>query len=157
VTELAFTKTISGGVAPADEATQEVLRKAKVGAVFKGDYKLQRNPAFHRKVFALFKFAFDMWDAPQLEYRGQPVAKSFDRFRKDLTILAGHYHASVNLREEVRLEPKSLAFGSMAELEFEEVYRDILGVVWDKVLKAKGFADPASVDRAVEELLRFEA
>jgi len=156
VTELALTKTPSGALAPADEATQEFLRRIKIGGGLRADFKRMRNVRFHRKGFALLQFAFEMWDAPQIEYKGEPVAKEFNRFRKDLTILAGHYTTTVNLRGEVRLEAKSLNFGAMSDDEFEQVYKSLLGVIWDKVLKRKGFAAPGDVDNVVERLLNFE-
>lgn len=156
MTELVLQKTPSGALAPADAATADFVARLKLGAGLKGDFKRQRNVRFHRKAMALFTIAFDLWDAPQLEYRGQPVAKSFNRFRKDLTILAGHYEAVTNLRGEVRLEAKSLSFSNMDDTEFETVYRDVLNVAWDRVLKGRGYLSAADVDRAVEELLRFE-
>lgn len=156
MTELVLTRTPSGALVPADAPSAEFVQKLKVGSGLKGEFKRQRNPRFHRKVFALFQLAYDIWDAPVLEYRGQPVAKNFDRFRRDLTILAGHYEAATNLRGEVRLEAKSLSFGSMDDDEFATVYASILNVVWDRVLKAHGYKTAAEVDHIVENLLRFE-
>jgi len=156
MTELVLTRTPSGALVPADAPSAEFVQKLKVGSGLKGEFKRQRNPRFHRKVFALFQLAYDIWDAPVLEYRGQPVAKNFDRFRRDLTILAGHYEAATNLRGEVRLEAKSLSFGAMDDEEFSEVYTSILTVVWERVLKAHGYKSAAEVDHIVENLLRFE-
>jgi hypothetical protein len=156
MTELVLTRTPSGALVPADAPSAEFVQKLKVGSGLKGEFKRQRNPRFHRKVMALFQLAYDIWDAPVLEYRGQPVAKEFNRFRKDLTILAGHYEAATNLRGEVRLEAKSLSFGAMDDEEFAKVYASILNVVWERVLKAHGYATAAQVDDVVERLLRFE-
>lgn len=156
MTDLVLTKAPSGALLPADSAAQEYIARLKVGQALHGKFTRQRNPRFHRKAFALFKLAFDAWDSPALEYRGQPVAKDFDRFRRDLTILAGHYEAVTNLRGEIRLEAKSLSFGAMDDDEFAEVYRGILNVVWSKVLRDCGYARPEDVERVVEELLRFE-
>lgn len=156
MSELVLQKTPAGALIPADGPSAEFIQRLKVGAGLRGEFKRQRNPKFHRKVFALFQLAFDLWDAPALEYRGQPVAKSFDRFRRDLTILAGHYEAVTNLKGEIRLEAKSLSFASMDEDEFEQVYRSILTAVWERILKAKGYGSAAEVDRVVAELLRFE-
>lgn len=156
MTELALAKTPTGALIPMDAPSAAFLQALKTGAGLRGEFKRMRNPKFHRKAFALFGLAFDTWDAPELEYAGRPVAKNFNRFRKDLTILAGYYEAVTNLRGEVRLEAKSLSFGAMGEEEFEQVYRSVLAVIWDKVLRAKGYTSPSEVDRVVEELLRFE-
>lgn len=157
MTELVLAKTPTGALVPADAPSAAFVQRLKTGAGLRGEFKRQRNPKFHRKVFALFQLAFDAWDAPALEYRGQQVAKNFDRFRRDLTILAGHYEAVTNLRGEVRLEAKSLSFANMDEDEFAEVYRGILNVVWERVLRDRGYASAGEVDRVVDELLRFES
>lgn len=157
MSELVLCKAPGGALIPADGPSAEFIQRLKVGAGLRGEFKRQRNPKFHRKVFALFQLAFDLWDAPALEYRGQPVAKSFDRFRRDLTILAGHYEAVANLKGEIRLEAKSLSFANMDEDEFEQVFRSILAAVWERILKAKGYGSTAEVERVVAELLRFDS
>lgn len=154
--EILMTKTISGQLAPMDDFAVQKIAALKVGQAVKVTYRLVRNPKFHRKAFALFKLAFEAWDAPELEYKGLPVAKEFNQFRKDLTILAGHYKAVVNFRGEVRLNAKSLSFGNMDETEFAQVYKDILNTVWTRILSSKGYADTGKVERVVERLLGFE-
>lgn len=156
MTELVLTKTPSGALAPADGPSADYVGKMKLGAGLRGEFKRARDILKHRRMWALFNFAFDMWDAPQLEYQGLPVAKQLDRFRKDVTILAGYFEAVTNLRGEVRLEAKSIAFANMAQDEFDTLYRAVLNVVWERILKAKGYADPAAVDAIVDQLLRFE-
>ena len=151
-----FTKTLSGALAPADSETAAFLARLKLGQGLRAEVKRARNILFHRRMFALLNFAFDLWDCPALEYQGQLVAKNFDRFRKDITILAGFFDTVTNLRGEVRLEAKSLAFHNMGEEEFERVYKAVLGVVWDRILRSKGYESPEKVDAIVHELLRFE-
>lgn len=151
-----FTKTLSGALAPADSETSAFLARLRLGQGLRAEVKRARNILFHRRMFALLNFAFDLWDCPALEYQGHPVAKNFDRFRKDITILAGFFDAVTNLRGEVRLEAKSLAFHNMGEEEFERVYKSVLGVVWDRILRSKGYESPEKVDAIVQELLRFE-
>jgi hypothetical protein len=147
---------MSGTLAPADTETSAFIAKLKFGQGVTADVKRARNILFHRKMFALFKLAYELWDAPKLEYKGQQVAKNFDRFRKDVTVLAGFYEAVTNFRGEVRLEAKSLAFHAMGEAEFEDVYNAVLGVMWVRILKAVGYKTPEAVDVVVQELLRFE-
>lgn len=155
--DLMLVKSPGGALIPGDAQAQQFIAGLGVGKGLRGEFRRVRNPLFHRKVFALFNLAFDMWEAPALEYQGLPVAKNFDRFRKDLTVLAGHYTATTNLRGEVRLEAKSLSFANMDDTEFAEVYRGILGVVWKHVAAAHGYKSPAELERVVEELLRFES
>jgi len=50
----------------------------------------------------------------------------FDRFRKDLTILAGFYVQTVRLNGDVRIEAESLAFANMNQDRFESVYSALI-------------------------------
>jgi hypothetical protein len=145
-----------GKLVPFDSEAANELNKIPVGDTVRVTIKRARNIAFHRKMFALFKLAFDCWDAPTLEYKGQQVSKNFDRFRKDLTILAGHYTSSVNIKGEVRLDAQSLRFAKMSEGEFHDVYRSILSVVWSRVMQQAGYKSEEEVEKAVAELLRYE-
>ena len=157
MTELALMRTPAGALAPADGPTADYVSKLTVGKRLHGKFTKQRNPKFHAKVFALFTFAFEIWDAPDVTYRGQRVEKEFERFRKDLTILAGHYETSVRLDGTVRLEAKSLAFGNMDDDEFGAVFRGLLDVVWKKVLKDRGYESAEYVEKLVDELLSFDS
>ena len=73
-----------------------------------------------------------------------------------MTILAGFYETVVNFKNEVRVEAKSLSFGSMKEEEFQRVYKGILDVIWTRILKSKGYETPEKVDEYVHKLLQFE-
>lgn len=132
-------KSPAGALIPASEEASDLLRKIKVGTALSVEIKRIRNYKFHKKMFALFKLAFDVWEpeTPQT-YKGEAVSKDFDRFRKDMTILAGFYKAVYNARGEVRLEAESLSFASMAEDRFEKVFRAVLNVVWNRVLRNAG-------------------
>lgn len=136
--DMVLVKTTNGALMPADEEASGLLRKIKAGTALSVKIKRIRNYKFLKKMFALFKLAFDAWEpVTPLEYKGLPVAKAFDRFRKDMTILAGFYKAVYNVRGEVRLEAESLSFAAMSEERFEMVFRAVLSVVWDRVLKGR--------------------
>lgn len=154
--ELMLMKTPAGALVPVDEESAALLAKFKVGQGVKAEVKRARNLTNHRRFFALAKLCFDMWEPAALEYKGELVAKDFDRFRRDLLILAGHFHAVTNLRGEIRLEAKSISFANLAEDEFLRVYRSVLEVAWRKILKEFGYQSPEAVDAVVENLLRFE-
>jgi len=150
-------KTPNGALVPVDEAARTLVERIKVGQGVCATVRRARNVKFHRKMFSLFKLAFDTWEpVTPMEYKGLPVAKDFDRFRKDMTILAGFYKPVYNVRGELRLEAESLSFAAMDEERFEQVFRAVLTVIWDRVLKAVGYASEDEVERVVNELLRFE-
>lgn len=157
MSDMVLVKTPNGALAPADEDARALLDKLKAGQGVRATIRRARNVRFHRKAFALFKLAFDVWEPVEpLEYKGVPVAKDFDRFRKDITIMAGFYKAVYNARGELRLEADSLSFASMDEDRFEQVFRAVLTVVWNRVMRHAGYESPEDVERVVNELMRFE-
>ncbi|WP_312990895.1 DUF1367 family protein [Atlantibacter hermannii] len=60
---LQLIKQSSGILIPATPETSDFLHsKCKPGAVLVADFKQVRNPAFHRKFFALLNLGFDYWE-----------------------------------------------------------------------------------------------
>ncbi|MES2262165.1 MAG: DUF1367 family protein [Pseudomonadota bacterium] len=145
---------VSNVLVPHDEAAAEFIQKMKAGALAHADFKRVRNYKFHKKYFALVGFAFDQWEPRGgLEYQGQPVRKNKERFRKDLAILSGFFESTVNLKGEVRLEPKSISFSQMDEIEFEKLYNTTIDVILSRILTKYTRDD---LDAVVEQLLRFD-
>jgi hypothetical protein len=136
--ELLFTKSTSGLI-PACEEAADWLKKKKLGATILVDSHEIRNGRFFRKWWALVKVGFDYWSesAATIEYRGQPVLPEFDRFRKDVTILAGFYYPVVNLKGEVRIEAQSLKWSKMSEETFTKLYDATIQVLLQKVFNGK--------------------
>lgn len=61
--QLHLVKQSQGILIPATQETSDFLQsKCKLGAVFEADYKLVRNPAFHRRYFALLNLGFEYWE-----------------------------------------------------------------------------------------------
>lgn len=132
---LQMQKVANGALIPSDEEAQDGLRKLKLGQRVRVEVKRQRNYRFLKKWFALMRFAFDYWEPPkpeQVKWDIQPE-KSLERFRKDITILAEHFDATYRLDGSVRLEAKSISFGSMSEEDFEDLYSRALTVITRRV------------------------
>lgn len=127
------------GFAPADDEAQEQCRKYKLGSLSKLDIKQMRNGAFFRKWWALVKLGYDYFSdsCEQHTHKGQQVLPNFERFRKDITILAGFHHAVWNVNGEMRLEADSLAWGSMTEETFGKLYDATIQVLLNKVFNGK--------------------
>lgn len=102
-----------------DDYDVERLNKFKTGEVYEVEIKLKRNAKFHKKVFAFLNFCFAHWKG---DNEFQDEAKQFDVFRANLTVLAGFYDSFYNIKGEVRVEAKSLSYGSMSQEEFEQFY-----------------------------------
>ncbi len=145
------------GYAPADEEAIAARRKYhKPGMVVTADVKVPRNNRFHRKYFALLKIAYEQWQPPEdHEFRGVKIEKEFDRFRADVTIMAGFYTPVWNLKGEMRIEPKSISFDSMDDDRVEELYNRTIEVLLKMVLAERGFTKE-SVDELVGQLLNFD-
>lgn len=136
--DLLFTKSQSGLV-PSDEQTREWLAKKKLGATIQANATEMRNGAFFRKWWSLVNLAYDHWkdDAATIEYKGERVQPNFERFRKDLTISAGFFEPVVNLKGELRLEPKSLKWSQMDETEFTKLYDATIQVLLQRVFNGQ--------------------
>lgn len=148
-------RRVSGGLAPESDEEAAKLVKIKAGASVRVTVTQEVNARFRRKWWALAKFAFDLWSdtMPDQEYRGQEVQRSFPRFRKDLTILAGHFSPVWAVNGEMRVEANSLSWARMNDETFEALYSDTIDAVLSKVLagtKLTGADLRAQVDRVME-------
>lgn len=124
--QIDMVKNAGGVFVPMFEHDFSRLTKFKNGEVYTAEIKLTRNPQFHRKMFAFFKFCFDNWCASKAGLEHMDEHSQFDRFRKDLTILAGFYEQTVRLNGEIRTEAKSLAYANMKADEFESCYKAMI-------------------------------
>ncbi|MGR3303782.1 MAG: DUF1367 family protein [Candidatus Scalindua sp.] len=146
MTEIVLMKMPGGYLIPATDQDKQLVDKIKTGEGITVKYSKKRKLWFHRKYFALLNLGFDAWE-PDGE-------KSFERFRKDIVILTGHYSLVTNIKGESRAEAKSISFGNMSEDEFEEVYSITIDVLIKHVMKNYTRDD---VDSVVNELLGFAA
>ena len=119
--DLLFTKA-PVGLIPACEEAQEWLKRKKLGSTILVEPREPRNGAYFRKWWALVQLGYDYWSemALPLEYKGEPVKPDFDRFRRDLTILAGFYKPVANLKGEVRARAGVAEVGKHEQERFEE-------------------------------------
>lgn len=141
---------------PVDPAAERLVESLKMGQGVCLEAKRAANVRFHRKLFALMNLAFELWEPQAREVRGQQVSKNFESFRKDLVVLAGFYDAHFSPDGSVRFEPHSLSFKACEDDKRQMVYKAILGVVWEKILRGANFASPEEVDAVVNQLLSFE-
>ncbi|HDR1206079.1 TPA: DUF1367 family protein [Pasteurella multocida] len=119
-------KAAGGTFVASDEMYLLELQSFKNGEIYEVEIKRPRNPAFHRKVFAFFKFCFEHWSAENTELEFLSEAKQFDTFRKNLTVLAGFREVTYTIDGRVRVEAQSLSFGNMKQDEFEQCYKALI-------------------------------
>jgi hypothetical protein len=152
MTAIVLAKAAGGALIPLDQQAIDFLAKLKLGAGVTVEIKRHRNPAFHRKYFALLNLAFEAWEPTVATYRGETVGKNFDQFRNDITVLAGHYEMAVNLRGETRLTAKSISFASMSAEAFESLYSATINVILTKIMTNYTRDD---LDNVIDQLLSF--
>lgn len=152
-----FFKKMAGGVlVPANDETAEWIQKKKTGAVLSGEFVEPRNYGFHKKAFELVKLAFGHHCesfGEGVTYKGIPVEPDFERFREDMTILAGYYTATFCITGEVKLRAKSWAFGSMGQEEFEKFYSALINVALKNIYR--GQYSEAELQKMVNDVLGF--
>lgn len=152
MTAIVLLKTPGGALVPADPQAAEYIASLKLGAPVKAEVKRMRNYQFHKKLFALLQLAFESWEPLEATYKGQTVAKNFDQFRNDVTVLAGHYETTVTLRGDVRLTAKSISFGAMSQDEFDQLYNATVNVILQRILKNYTRED---LDAVIDRLMGF--
>lgn len=152
--ELYFRKMAGGTLIPDTEQDAEKMAAVKNGSLVIAKIKQPRNARFHRLFFAMLNFIYGYWEPP--DKIGEVAAeKNFDRFRKDMLILAGYRTTVVNIKGEVRYEAKSIAFGSLDEIRFHEVYKAVFAVGWRLVLSQVQGMTEAEAENAIQAMASF--
>lgn len=136
------------GLFPLYDADKEKLHGIKNGATFERDFKLLRNPEFHRLVFKFLNIV--------VHYQNDYI--DFDKFRDRVTFLTGSYQEEIILETSaktiVKLKLESWSFDKMLELEFRALFNRIKDVCWKHYVVND--ADQDEVERRMRELIRFD-
>ena len=116
--KILLVKTL-GSYKPAFDSDYEKARRHKLGEIIEFETTEQRNPRFHRKLFALINLAF----------QNQDITQHREAFRQWLIIESGHYEV-VNFPDgSSQKVPVSLSFKAADQEKIEEIFQDILQVV----------------------------
>jgi hypothetical protein len=118
------------GFSPADEPSQELAKKFKVGEVYRADVVKPRSYAHHKLAFALLN----------LTYNNQERWTNFESFRKAVAIAAGHTEELVTVEGEVLYLPRSLSYDALDEVEVTKVFGAMM-TVCAKILHDMGIAE----------------
>lgn len=155
--DVIMVKGPGGTLRPACPDDEEKLRGIKLGTLVGVTIARKRNPKFHRKIMALYQIAFEFFGErvrTGVVYRDEAVQPSFQRFRKELTILAGHYEPVYNIRGEVKLEAKSIAFSKCSEEEAVQIFSDLINAALKNVFK--GATSEEELRERVQRVLDFD-
>ena len=106
------------GFVPADENSQELSKKFKIGDVYRSDIVKPRSYKHHCLCMALLTITFE----------NQEKYTNFDIFRKAVAIEAGHVNEIIKLDGEVVFEPASISYDTLDEVEFTAVFKKMMDV-----------------------------
>lgn len=154
-----FVKRPGGYLEPIGEDAEHLAASMKVGHGLWFEVTKVRNPRFHNKMLKLIRVGYEHWNpdaAPDVQrVDGIVPMKDFESFRKKILILAGHCDQVFDLDGTFTLEAKSIAFASCSELEFQKVYKNVLDVVWERIMKHTNYRTRAELDNVVNQLMSF--
>lgn len=82
------------------------------------------------------------------------ACKSFDAYRSWVIVEAGHCDAIQLPDGTLRRHPRSISFASMDEIEFQQLYRAALDVLWRWIL-SRAFRSQDEAQNAAAQLMSF--
>jgi hypothetical protein len=100
-----YLKRTLSGLVPADEPSESLLRKYKVGEVYRADIVRPRSYQHHKQIMALLTLTYE--NLPEKYAKSYP---EFDMFRYAVALEAGHADAFVTLQGEITSVPKSISY-----------------------------------------------
>lgn len=119
----------NGKIVPCTDEDKEKFNKLNNGKPLLFEHKRVRNELLHRKYFA---FIGKVWDnLPEKYDKHWPTKRSF---RKAMEMYAGHFEETVSLKGERMLQPKSIAYGELDDIEFGDLFNGIKNVIGKHIL-----------------------
>jgi hypothetical protein len=95
-------------------------------------------------------------DAAQSRTKDIALLKSFEAYREWVTIQAGYYTEHIYPDGSKNRRAKSISFSKMDELEFQQLYKSALNVLWNYIL-FRSFKSPDEVENVAAQLLEYAA
>lgn len=118
-----FIKSDGGVLIPATPDTRAFINsKVKVGAVLYADFRRARNPAFHRKFFALLNLGFDYWQ-PTSGAIYSADKKLIQGYVQLVAHHAGHEETLEELAEQYLHEQAEIRPGTIRLVKSFEAFR----------------------------------
>lgn len=120
-----------------DIETEQWLQSIKTFDKFSVELKKEQNYKFLQKLIALFQVGYDIWEPtmPIIKSKYGIPEKTFDQFRKDITILAGYYTLKTRFNGDVIVEAKSISYKNMSQEEREKLFNNVINALLKHVLK----------------------
>lgn len=119
--KLFLLKTEGGDILGLDARDQAYLARLEPGEVLECDTHKARNPAHHKKFFALFDAA----------YRSQSRYTSPKALMVELKIRAGWYDEHITSDGNLVYVPRSISWSQMGQDEFDKFYNEAIVALAD--------------------------
>lgn len=148
-----YLKKMPSMMIPMDVEGEAYIASLKLGDVIRCRVSKPRNYKNLQRFMTLVRLLYDMWEPVAETWRGHIAEKNFTRFRHDLTILAGYYDTVIAINGDVRVEAKSLSFGSMPEEEFQRLFSKVIDVGLKRIPSA--YTNEKEIQKAVDDILRY--
>lgn len=95
-------------------------------------------------------------DAAHTRTHDIALLKSFDAYREWVTIQAGYFTEHVYPDGSCNRRAKSISFANMDEIEFHQLYKSALNVLWNFIL-FRAFKSQEEVENVAAQLLEYAA
>jgi len=125
------------------------------GEIAQAEMSIPRNYKFHKKFFGLLDVGFEAWEPNRVRksYKGRAMEKNREQFREDVTILAGFYEQTFDLKGRMVIRAQSISFAKMDDAEFEGLYSAVIDVLLREVCTT--YKGRAELDAVVERVINF--
>ena len=149
MTTIALQKRPGNVLLPVTPLDVAILDRIRNGDVITIEFTHKRNGGFFAKWHVLVNYAFDIWEPEE----GAPE-KNYERFRKEITMLAGYYREVPSIRGGVRYEADSISWAKMDPDTFALMYTATCDVLIKWVLREYTRED---IDRVLTHVAEFAA
>ena len=113
-----YVKNTSMGLMPLYPSDYDEKKKLRINQDYKAVITNPRNLGFHKKFFALLNLA----------HQNSSIDLPFEGFRAYILMKAGYVNLYQSPKGVIYL-PKSIAFASMSQEQFEECYNRVVNVI----------------------------
>lgn len=126
-----------------DRASEEYLAKQTPGTIIRCEARKPRHPGHHAKFFAMLKL---VWEGTELQDRYPCMDNLLDAFKYEM----GYVETFKAVDGTILTKPKSIAFESMAQDEFQDFYDRAVEIIATRLVP---HLDKKDLERQLEDMI----
>lgn len=120
-----FIKRNGGRLEPANAISESLIEGLKNNTWYSAKITKPRNINFHRKFFALLNEVVERSDF----YTGKAQGLAVEELKERIKFKIGHYKIFGKVEGVVIIKTKSISFGEMDNIQFEEFYKMAINAI----------------------------